>query len=170
MKHLKSYKIFESLSTAEFESDVRDILLDIEDIGLQVNTSLIRKDISFTVYVPAGKSKTDIYLEVYISRPWGAKDREIPGVVNPNGGYPGNLLFWYEIKDTIIRLSEWYYSQTIYEPIDKNPNLYRWEKDDSPLRFFGSGIEMFIGCNKGKDFDRLGDFISFTNFRLVMKL
>jgi hypothetical protein len=115
--------------------------------------------------------KSDIYLEVYITRPYGSSDREMPDLPTPPGGkYPGNLFFWFEIKDTITRLTEWYYSQTIYDPIAKNPNLYRWEKDESALRFFGSGIEMFFGFTNQKDFDGVGDLISFTNFRIELKV
>lgn len=36
--------------------------------------------------------------------------------------------------------------------------------------FFASGIEMFIGFNKEEDFNGIGDYISFTSFRLVIRL
>ncbi len=169
MKHLKSYKLFES-NIEDLENYVQDLLRDLEDNGLQVTISRIRKDVEIEPEKFFNKSRTDIYLEVYISRPWGSENREIPGVVNPQGGYPGNLFFWYEIKETIIRLTEWYYSvYGMYDSIDKD-TIYRTDKDNSPLRFFASGIEFLTGCSKEEDFDGIGDYISFTNFRLMIKL
>ena len=171
MRYLKTYtKLFES-RIDYLENYVHDILLELEDDkGLQVEISRIRKD-NEGPDRPGGRriTSTDIYLEVYIRRPWGAENREIPGVVNPQGGYPGNLFFWYEIKETIIRLTEWYYSQAPYDPIDK-VTIYRKDKDNSPLRFFASGVEFLTGCSKEEDFNEIGEYISFTNFRLMIKL
>ena len=167
MRYLKTYKIFES-NIEDLENYVHDILLELEeDKGLQVEISRIRKDVEDDIQRKV--KRTDVFLEVYINRPWGAENREIPGVVNPQGGYPGNLFFWYEIKETIIRLTEWYYSQAPYDPIDKE-TIYRTDKDNSPLRFFASGIEFLTGCSKEEDFNGIGDYISFTNFRLMIKL
>ena len=168
MRYLKTYtKLFES-NIEDLENYVHDILLELEeDKGLQVNISRIRKDVEDDIQRKI--INTDVFLEVYINRPWGAENREILGVVNPEGGYPGNLFFWYEIKDTIIRLTEWYYSQAPYDPIDKE-TIYRTDKDNSPLRFFASGIEFLTGCSKEEDFNGIGDYISFTNFRLMIKL
>jgi hypothetical protein len=169
MKYIKSYKIFES-NLDDFEFTVDDLVLDLKDDGLQVNLSKLRKEKS-SIDKFLKDDKSDIYLEVYITRPYGSSDREMPDLPTPPGGkYPGNLFFWFEIKDVITRLTEWYYSQTNHEPIAKNPNLYRWEKDESPLRFFGSGIEMFFGFTNQKDFDSVGDLISFTNFRIEIKV
>jgi hypothetical protein len=168
MKYIKSYKIFES-NLDDFEFTVDDLVLDLKDDGLQVNLSKLRKEKS-SIDKFLKDDKSDIYLEVYITRPYGSSDREMPDLPTPPGGkYPGNLFFWFEIKDVITRLTEWYYSQTNHEPIAKNPNLYRWEKDESPLRFFGSGIEMFFGFTNQKDFDSVGDLISFTNFRIEIR-
>ena len=169
MKYIKPYKICES-NLDDFEFTVEDLVLDLKDTGLQVNLSKMRKEKS-SIDKFLKDDKSDIYLEVYITRPYGSSDREMPDLPTPPGGkYPGNLFFWFEIKDTITRLTEWYYSQTIYEPIAKNPNLYRWEKDESPLRFFGSGIEMCFGFTNTKDFDGVGDLISFTNLRIELKV
>jgi hypothetical protein len=169
MKYIKSYKIFES-NLDDFEFTVEDLVLDLKDAGLQVNLSKLRKEKS-SIDKFLKDDKSDIYLEVYITRPYGSSDREMPDLPTPPGGkYPGDLFFWFEIKDVITRLTEWYYSQTNHEPIAKNPNLYRWEKDESPLRFFGSGIEMFFGFTNQKDFDGVGDLISFTNFRIEIKV
>ena len=168
MRYLKTYtKLFES-NIEDLENYVQDILRELEeDKGLQVEISRIRKDVEDDIQRKV--KRTDVFLEVYINRPWGAENREIPGVVNPQGGYPGNLFFWYEIKETIIRLTEWYYSQAPYDPIDKE-TIYRTDKDNSPLRFFASGIEFLTGCSKEEDFNGIGDYISFTNFRLMIKL
>ena len=168
MRYLKTYtKLFES-KIEDLENYVQDILRELEeDKGLQVEISRIRKDVEDDIQRKV--KRTDVFLEVYINRPWGAENREIPGVVNPQGGYPGNLFFWYEIKETIIRLTEWYYSQAPYDPIDKE-TIYRTDKDNSPLRFFASGIEFLTGCSKEEDFNGIGDYISFTNFRLMIKL
>ena len=170
MKYLKKYKLFESnpQDDERRENDIRDISLEFEDAGLICSISKIRKDVELEDFWK--KSRVDKYLEIYLSRPWNSPNREIPGVVNPERGYPGNLFFWYEIKDTVIRLAKWYYEvEAIYEPIDKSV-VYRNEKDQSPLRFFGSGIEMLIGCSKEEDFQKVGDFISFTNFRIMIKI
>ena len=169
MKYIKSYKIFESID--DIEDTTKDLLVELEDDGLQIEISRARKDVDIDIERYLNTTRTDVYLEVRILRPWGSPDREMPDLPTPPGGkYPGNLFFWFEIKDVITRLTEWYYSQTIYDPIAKNPNLYRWEKDESPLRFFGSGIEMFFGFKNQKDFDGVGDLISFTNFRIELKV
>jgi hypothetical protein len=169
MRYLKTYtKLFES-RIDYLENYVHDILLELEDDkGLQVEISRISKDVEDDT-LQRRMIRTDVFLEVYIRRPWGAENREIPGVFNPQGGYPGNLFFWYEIKETIIRLTEWYYSQAPYDPIHKL-TIYRKDKDNSPLRFFSSGIEFLTGCSKEQDFNGIGDYISFSNFRLMIKL
>jgi hypothetical protein len=174
MKYLKHYKSFESFgnwsSIDELEDDVQEIFLELEDSGLQINYDRIRKDVEIEPDKFISKTRTDIFLEVYIKRPYGSQPRVVPSLPTPPGGkYSGDLFFWYEIKDTIIRLTEWYYSEGGYEPIDKNSD-YRWEKDKSPLRFFGGGIEMFIGNSKEEDFKEIGDYISFSNFRIIIKL
>jgi len=177
MKHIKKYKLFESRSPVELERDkeyIEDILSELHyDHHLIVSTSRIRKDVEVDPNRYLGKTKTENWLEAYISRPWNSPNREIPGVVNPEGGYPGNLIFWYELKDTIISLTKWYYELlNIYDPIDKSViDLFRTEeKEKLPLRFFGQGMEMFIGFSKEEDFEKVGDFISFTNFRIMIKL
>ena len=165
-----TYKIFENsyLDINEFEDTTKDILIELEDSGLQVNYSRLTKDVEIDPERFRNNIRTDRFLEVYITRPFGAQKRQIPGVVNPEGGYPGNLFFWYEIKEHIVRLTEWYFSSSIHEPIDKE-SKYRWEKSSSPLRFFASGIEMAIGFSKEEDFSGIGDYISFSNFRIELK-
>lgn len=40
MKYLKSYKIFESIPKSKLELDVKDIFLELEDVGFDVDVSL----------------------------------------------------------------------------------------------------------------------------------
>ena len=40
MKHLKSYKIFESISNADLELDVKDIFLDLQDAGYDIDIDM----------------------------------------------------------------------------------------------------------------------------------
>lgn len=169
MKYIKSYKIFES-NIDDIEDIIKDLLVELEDDGLQVEIDRLHKDVEDDT-IQRRIKRTNVFIEVRISRPWGSPDREMPNLPAPPGGkYPGNLFFWFEVKDAITRLTEWYYSQSIYEPIAKNPNLYRWEKDESPLRFFGSGIEMCFGFTNTKDFENVGDLISFSSFRIELKV
>lgn len=168
MKHLKSYKLFES-HIEDLEDNVQDILLELEDEGFQIEMSRISKDVEIEPEKFFNKLRTDVFLEVRVMRPWGSPDRVIPNAPTPpSGTYSGNILIWREVKDAIIRLTEWYYSESIYEPIDKE-TIYRTEKDDSPLRFFNGGIEFGTGWSKEEDFT-LGDFISFTSLRMEIKL
>lgn len=168
MKYIKSYKIFES-RIDDMEDIIKDILIELEDQGLQIEINRISKDVDIDPERYFGKTRTEVYLEIRIMRPWNSPNRVIPGAPQPPGGsYPGNLLFWYEIKDAIIRLTDWYYSQSINEPINKE-TIYRVDKDKSPFRMYNSGIEFGIGWHKPEDFDNLGDFISFSSLRIELK-
>ncbi len=156
MKHLKTYKLFESVS----EQTVRDILLDITD------------DTNFNVDI----KEVDNHLEVYITRGsyFSRKTREIPGApIPPGGGYPSEIFLWMEIKDTIIRLCEYVYSESGLEPIE-NRHFQQWYLQEehfakSPFRMKNGGTEFGIGWHKAEDFT-LGDFISFTGLKLIIKL
>ena len=158
MKHLKTYnKLFESVSRKIIE----DILFDITD------------DSNFNVEI----KEVDNHLEVYITRGSyldSRKTREIPGAPTPPGsGYPANLFLWFEIKDTIIRLCEYVYSETGLEPIE-NRHFQQWYLQQehfakSPFRMKNGGTEFGIGWHKAEDFT-LGDFISFTGLKLIIKL
>jgi hypothetical protein len=160
MRYLKTYKIFESESRiVDLEDNVQDILLELEDDGFQIEISRISKDVEDDTLQRRTK-RTDVFLEVRLLRPWGSEDRVIPN--------PPAIFIWREIKDVIIRLTEWYYSQSIYEPIDKE-TIYRTDKDNSPLRFSNSGIEFGIGWSKEEDFT-LGDTTRFTSLRMEIKL
>ena len=164
MKHLKSYKLFESVS----EQTVRDILLDITD------------DSNFNVDI----KEVDNHLEVYITRGSyldSRKTREIPEAPTPPGsaydtifgGYPANLFLWFEIKDAIITLCEYIYKEIGLEPIE-NRHFQQWYLQQehfskSPFRMKNGGTEFGIGWHKAEDFT-LGDFISFTGLKLIIKL
>jgi hypothetical protein len=165
MKHLKTYKLFES-RIEDMEDVIKDILLELEDLGLQIEMDRTRKD--------GGSSKTgytNTFVEVRIIRPSGSPDRVIPGVTQPpSGKYPGNLFFWYEVKDAIIRLNEWYYDYSGNEYTPAGARI-GYREIVGPFRMFSSGVGEFgIGWHKPEDFDGLGDFISFSSLRIEMKV
>lgn len=173
MKHLKSYKLFES-RIDDMEDEIRDILLELEDNGLQIEIDRTRKDVegSKTGY-------TDTFIEVRIMRPFGSPDRVVPGASQPpRGKYPGNLFFWYEVKDAIIRLNDWYYdySGNEYTPGISGETTQELAKigikynTNSPFRMFDGGVEFGIGWYKPEDFNGIGDYISFSSLRIEMKL
>jgi hypothetical protein len=93
MKHLKSYKLFES-RIEDLEDNIQDILLELEDIGLQIEIDRTHKDVEDDTLQRRIK-RTDVFVEVRIMRPFGSPDRVIPDVPQPpSGKYPGNLFFW----------------------------------------------------------------------------
>jgi len=111
----------------------------------------MRKD----VYI-LNKEVTLKYLEVTLFVPWGSPDRHIQGAPEPSGGkYPGDIFLWKEIKEPIIQLVEWYYSTTNFN-------------DD--IRFFNSGIEFGKGWKNEQQLNNLGDLISFTTFRMLIRV
>jgi hypothetical protein len=162
--------ISESISEDQFTDQVSDILLELEDIGLSVERSIIRKDVS---------DRTEKYLEITIRRPWGSPDRVMPNLPTPPGGkYTGDLLFWYEIKDVIIRLNHFYYefsgnenatgiNSKIYSELNKIGIKYN---SNSPFRMFMNGTEFGIGCYKPEDFNGIPDLISLSRLRIEMKI
>jgi hypothetical protein len=174
VKYIKSYKIFES-RIDDMEDIIRDILIELEDQGLQIEIDRTRKDVESSSI----KGYTDTFIEVRIMRPWGSPDRVIPGVPQPPGGkYPGNLFFWYEVKESIIRLNNWYYeySGNEYTPGISGKTSQELAKigikynTNSPFRMFTSGTEFGIGWYKPENFDNLGDFISFSSLRIELKV
>lgn len=175
MKYLKSYKLFES-RIEDMEDIIKDILLELEDQGLQIEIDRTRKDVEDSSI----KGYTDTFIEVRVVRPFGSPDRVIPGVPQPpSGSYPGNLFFWYEIKDAIVRLNDWYYeySGNEYTPGISGKIAQELAKigikynTNSPFRMFSSGVSEFgIGWYKSEDFDGIGDYISFSSLRIEMKV
>jgi hypothetical protein len=161
MKYLKTYRLFESFEIID-EKIIRDLLIELEDDGLEVSIN-----------------KKDNLIQVYITRPQGSPDREIPGVPQPpSGKYPGNLFFWYEIKDAIIRLNDWFYeySENEYTPGINDKIKGQLSKigikynSNSPFRMFSGGVEFGTGWHKPEDFKNFGDYISFTILRIEMKI
>lgn len=147
MKYLKRF----NESGDNLYYNIKDILLELSDAGLQVNTSILRNDINDKL--------THKYLEVVIQRPWGSPDRTIEGAPTPpSGKYPGDIFLWKEVKDTIIHLVEWYYSQSSFSPNQK------------PIRFFSSGVEFANKYCNEKDFEGIGDLISFNRLKLEIRL
>lgn len=161
MKHLKSYKLFESVS----EQTIKDILLEITD------------DSNFNIdigYASRGGIKESMIVSITRgSYQDSRKTREIPGAPDVPGGYPANLFLWFEIKDAIISLCEYVYSETELDTIENKPfqQYYRQlpQYNKSPFRMFNGGAEFGIRWHKAEDFT-LGDFISFTSLKLVIKL
>ena len=178
MKHLKSYKLFES-HIDDFEDIIRDILLELEDDGFQVEIDRNRKDIEDDTLQRKVK-RSEVFVEVRIMRPWNSPQRVIPGAPEPPGGtYPGNIFLWKEVKDAIVRLNEWYYeySGNEHTPGISGKTAQELAKigikynSNSPFRMFTSGVGEFgVGWHKPEDFDNLGDFISFTSLRIEMRL
>ncbi len=178
MKHIKTYKIFESCID-DFEDVIRDILLELEDLGLQVEIDRSRKDIEDDTLQRKVK-RSEVFVEVRIMRPWNSPRRSIPGAPAPPGGtYPGNIFLWKEVKDAIIRLNEWYYeySGNEFTPGISGKTAQELAKigikynTNSPFRMFASNAGEFgIGWHKPEDFDHVGDFISFTSLRIEMRL
>ncbi len=178
MRYLKTYtKLFES-HIDEMEDDIKDILTELIDQGLIVEIDRTRKDREDR---SSGRTQvfTDIFLEVRIMRPWGSPNRVIPGVVQPpSGSYPGNLFFWYEVKDSVIRLNQWYYdhSGNEYTPGISGKTAQELAKigikynTSSPFRMFSSGTEFGIGWYKPEDFNGIGDYISFNSLRIEIKV
>jgi hypothetical protein len=151
VKRIKTFKLFESVS----EKTVREKLYDITD-----------NDDNFNINIHISWEKSE--LEVIITR--GSyldvrNIREIPGApVPPGGGYPAISFLWFEIKDTIIGLCEYVYSETEF-----TPGINSKQFTDIPFRMFNGGIEFGVGWHKEEDFI-LGDFISFTSLNIIIKL
>ena len=163
MKHLKSYKVFESVS----EQTIRDILLDItDDSNFNVNIEYASRGgvkESMIVFLTRGSFQSS------------GERREIPGAPVPPGGYPANLFLWFEIKDAIISLCEYVYSETELTPginsktFNQLRNMGIKYESNAPFRMFNGGVEFGIGWHKEEDFT-LGDFISFTSLKIVIKI
>lgn len=168
MKWLMNWKIFEN--TDENVEDIHDILQELLDSGFLVKTDKIG--------VTNGQTKRrNNYFEITIKRHPLSPDREIKGLPKPpSGKYPGNLFFWYEVKDVIIRLMEWYYSKEWFTP-GINWNISKEltkmgisdNRESATFRMFNGGTEFGIGWSGEDDFS-IGDSISFITLRLLIKL
>ena len=142
-EELKTYKIFESTNVIY---DIEDILMELEEAGLEyeIDKFSIIENESFSPY-----------LNIYIKRPYDSIDREIPGApVPPGGKYKKDIFLWKEVKDVIIRLNEWYFQ----------------EFENTNFKMYSGGNEFGVGWNKEEDFSRIGDLISFTSLKIVIKI
>lgn len=164
MRYLKSYKLFESIS----KDDINDIFLGLEDDGFIIDFGNISID-----------RNTPLRYIIDISLPRGSGKREIPGAPKPPGGlYPEGVFLWMEVKDYIIRLNDYYYNYSSnnyspginYDIVSKLSKIGINYKSSSPFRMYNGGVEFGIGWCKPEDFDKLGDYISFTSLRIEMKL
>jgi hypothetical protein len=128
---IKNFKQFESTdwnSEQNFVSDLEDITLELKDEGMLVDIRL-NKSTSIAVY---GHVKPLEY-EVRIGKP----------------GFRTDLIEWSEIKDTVIRLTEYCYENG-------------WS-----VRFWADGTEFLTGCKKEEDFT-IGDGITQFSFRMLI--
>lgn len=131
MRNIKNFKQFESIDwdlENKFVSDLEDITLELKDEGFIVDVRL-NKRTSIYVY---GHVKPLEY-EIRISKP----------------GFRTDLIEWGEIKDTVIRLTEYCYENG-------------WS-----VRFWGDGTEFLTGCKKEEDFT-IGDGITQFSFRMLI--
>lgn len=145
MKHLKNYNTFESIipwlevnlgnfkgvdykSENYFINNIGDMLLELKDDGFLVDIRLSRIN--------------PVEYEIRISKP----------------GYNRNLIFWSEVKDEIIRLTEYSYN------------------NDYSVRFWADGVEWIpkiedpmIGFKKEDDFKGISDSITQFSIRILLK-
>ena len=130
---IKNFKQFESTdwnSENEFVHDLEDITLELKDEGMLVDIRLNRSTRTDNHSV----AKPSEY-EVRISK---------PGLT-----IGGSLIHWSEIKDTVIRLTEYCYENG-------------WS-----VRFWADGREFLTGCKKEEDFT-IGDGITQFSFRMLI--
>lgn len=124
MRNIKNFKQFESTdwkSEQNFVSDLEDITLELKDEGMIVSVSLIN-------VIPTKE------YEISITKP----------------GFNRDLIDWSEIKDTVIRVTEYCY------------------QNDSTVKFFADGHEFMIGFKKEEDFIGIGDGITQFRFRMLI--
>ena len=115
MKHLKSYKIFESIDN--FLLDCQDILLELKDNGF---------DVQFRTYPNYNHPDADVLAEINISK----RDESMY-----------NIYTFGEISETILRLNDFLtinnkkataYESTIYlsiRPSELDDIIKTWGKD-----------------------------------------
>ena len=167
MKYLKSYNsLFESTDL----NTIKDILLDLEDeqFTIEVNNK-------------STQWRYSDYSEIIIKR----------NVSGHNGGLMGFQFIWRDIKDTIFRLMDYYYSENAKPEINNNKIVLSNKekmtiKDlyNSPFRLFGyirNGfaasdrmVEFGIGFTSEEDFNNaqdnsIGDYTIFEKIKILIK-
>lgn len=96
MKHLKSYKIFESLSSIE------DLIQDAKDICLELNDDNIRTECYHTVFNQTDVQKQPVFITVGMER---------TEYLDDDYGYGlAGILVWNEIEEVVDRLIEYFES------------------------------------------------------------
>jgi hypothetical protein len=128
---IKNFKQFESIdwdSENNFVHDLEDITLELKDEGVLVDIRLNRSTRTDNHSV----AKPSEY-EVRISK----------------SGFRTDLIEWSEIKDTVIRLTEYCYENG-------------WS-----VRFWADGTEFLTGCKKEEDFT-ISDSITQFSFRMLI--
>jgi hypothetical protein len=150
MKYLKTYKLFES-NLNEWIDIIKLKLIDLSDIDIKVSFNPL----------------SDNFIEISISKDWNAPAREISWAPTPPGGlYPGNLFLWKEIKESILDLIEWYFSE--FGPFDSE--IY----NSKPIRFATNSTRFIEVWNSKEELfdiiEGISDFTSFTNLRIEMKI
>lgn len=163
MKYLKK---FENYSNDDIINDIEDILMELSDIDIEFKIT--------DVFKSTGLNRDNEAI-IQIKRKKTATDREIEGAPTPPGGkYDKEIFLWKEVKDVIIRLNQWYYQNFDKKAIKNRSfqNYYQQEKfrNESPFRMFNSEIEFGVGWDKEEDFSNIGDLISFTGLKIIIKL
>jgi hypothetical protein len=123
MRHIKNYKKFESVDYQienQFINEIADITLELKDSGYLVDVRVNR-------FKP-------VEYEIRISQ----------------FGYRNNLITWGELKETIIRITQFSYD-----------NGYM-------VRFFADGIEFMKGFKNDIDFNGVSDDITQFGFRMLI--
>lgn len=161
MKYLQSYKIFES-----FDLDtIKDIILDLEDDNFTIVVNPRSRYYYFNDYT-----------EIIITR----------RVSGHNGGLMGFEFIWRDIKDTIFRLMDYYYSENDKPEINNNKVLSKEKMSiNSSFRLFGhirngfaasdKMVEFAIGFTSEEDFNNakdnyiINDYTIFDEIKILIK-
>lgn len=143
MKILK----FESFDIPDVFSDISDILRELEDEGY-----IIEMDVIFPKHLVRTLQKTT-GSDIVTKAPRFGK-RLIEVYIKKTNNYSNktteDLVFWKNIKETIIR---------IYEYVSSH---------DGTIRIFSDGVEWGSGWTKAEDFDGIGGDITCFRLRLLI--
>ena len=172
MRYLRTYnKLFESFDM-DNALDIEDILSELSDKeGFNVDVRTRRVVHSFS-NIP-----NRLEMTIFITM-------DHPG---HNGGLPSYQFIWKDVKETIFRIYDYYYSQN--EPVDLGSDrvicskLKLQEREKSPVRLFASGDwwgstfkEICCGFTKEEDFNnapdaflKLGNYTRFEKIKILIK-